>query len=98
MRFRLRTLMIVLAIGPPLAAAIFSSRGARHPFGPRRRVENSSRLRTGMPQKQVEALLGGQPGNYGRYDSTTGITTAEGYLIPPASVERFWYDDSNRFE
>jgi hypothetical protein len=55
-----------------------------------------SQLRLGMTQAQVESLLGGPPGNYGRY--ARGMMTLEGYSAPPGAVERIWCDDSNRLE
>jgi hypothetical protein len=51
-----------------------------------------------MSQAEVEALLGGPPGNYGRYLRGKASMTTEGVIAPPGSVERVWCDDSNRLE
>jgi hypothetical protein len=64
--------------------------------GRRLNREGFSQLGLGMTQAQVEGLLGGPPGNYGRYAS--GEMTLEEYSAPPGAVERIWCDDSNRFE
>jgi hypothetical protein len=60
---------------------------------------NYTLVRVGMSQAEVEALLGGPPGNYGRYaDGETGMTM-EGYAgRPPGAAERIWCDDAHRFE
>jgi hypothetical protein len=55
-------------------------------------------VRTGMTQAEVEGLLGGPPGNYGRHAGGEGMMTLEGYIAPAGSVERLWCDDANRFE
>src|SRR5262245_16040141 len=55
-------------------------------------------VRTGMTQAEVEGLLGGPPGNYGRHATGRGLMTAEGYIAPAGSVERVWCDDAHRFE
>src|SRR5262249_9340588 len=59
-------------------------------------VENFSRIGNGMTQEEVEDLLGGSPGNYGRYK--TGMMTLEGVIAPPGSVEKIWCNDARRFE
>jgi hypothetical protein len=61
-------------------------------------AENYPLIRVGMSQAEVEGLLGGPPGNYGRYAGGQSEMTAEGYWPPPGSVERIWCDDGNRFE
>ena len=67
--------------------------------GPRLRVENYPEVRVGLSQAEVEELLGGPPGNYGRYARVgESMVTCEGYLVPPSSVEQIWCDDSTRFE
>lgn len=68
------------------------------PFGPRLLVENYPKVQMGMSQAEVEELLGGPPGNYGRYAGGSTMMTEEGYMSPPGSVERIWCDDNNRFE
>jgi hypothetical protein len=55
-------------------------------------------LRNGMPQADVEKLLGGPPGCYGNPRFSGGEMTLEGYFGPPGSVEKVWFDDRNRFE
>src|SRR5262249_20566464 len=74
----------------------------RHLGGPtlgrRLAVENYPRVRVGMPQAEVEALLGGPPGNYSRPAGGEAARTGEGFTGPPESAERVWRDDANRFE
>jgi hypothetical protein len=55
-------------------------------------------IRLGMSQAEVEAILGGPPGDYGRYRWGTAMMTCEGSPQPPGSVEVAWFDDSSRFE
>jgi hypothetical protein len=55
-------------------------------------------IKVGMSLSEVEGLLGGPPGNYGRYAGGMSEMTLEGYLAPPGSVEKVWCDDANRFE
>jgi hypothetical protein len=61
-------------------------------------VEGFSQIRPGMTQAEVERLLGGPPGNYGRYSASRSIMTLEGYTGPPGSVEKVWCNDAHRFE
>jgi hypothetical protein len=69
-------------------------------MAPRRRlaVENFAHVRMGMTLAEVEALLGGPPGNYGRFTDGMGFMTLEGYISPPGAVEQIWCDDANRYE
>ena len=60
-------------------------------------TENFALVKNGLTQTEVEALLGGPPGNFGRY-ANGGFMTLEGYLSPPGSIELIWCDDNNRFE
>jgi hypothetical protein len=55
-------------------------------------------VRVGMAQSEVEGLLGGPPGNYGRYAGGPAWMTLEGSPAPPGSVEKVWCDDAHRFE
>ena len=55
-------------------------------------------IKVGMSLSEVEGLLGGPPGTYGRYAQGASMMTAEGYNAPPGSVEKVWCDDANRFE
>jgi hypothetical protein len=61
-------------------------------------VENFSRIANGMSQTEVEELLGGPPGNYGRHARGGYMMTMEGYIAPTNAVERVWCDDAHRFE
>ena len=61
-------------------------------------VENFSQIQQGMTQAEVEKLLGGPPGNYGRYSEKSGFMTLEGYFAPAGSVEKVWCNDKHRFE
>ncbi len=65
-------------------------------LAPPLRPENFNQLRTGMPQSEVEELLGGPPGNYGH--GGEAMMTDEGFRSPPGSVQRIWCDDKNRLE
>jgi hypothetical protein len=60
--------------------------------------ENYPLVRLGMSQAEVEELLGGPPGNYGRYANGKSMMTLEGYIPPAGAAERVWCDDSNRLE
>jgi hypothetical protein len=65
---------------------------------PRLATRNFWDIRKGMSQAEVEKLLGGPPGDYGRNVGGTSFVTAEGFCRPPGSIERLRYDDSNQFE
>lgn len=69
-------------------------------FIPPRRlhIENFSQVRIGMTQSEVETLLGGPPGNYGKIIHDMTVKSAEEYLHPPDSVKTEWCDDSNMIE
>lgn len=60
------------------------------------KVENFAKIRYGMSQQQVEELLGGPPGEYGRNTGDVWMST-EGY-ITPGETEKRWWDDENRLE
>jgi hypothetical protein len=60
-------------------------------------IENFPKIKDGMTQPEVEALLGGPPGNFGRH-SGGGMMTMEGYSAPHGGTELIWCDDANRFE
>jgi hypothetical protein len=62
------------------------------------RPDQFPQVRVGMTQAEVETLLGGPPGNYGRHRNGMTMMTLEGFIAPPGSVERVWCDDSHRFE
>jgi hypothetical protein len=81
----------LLLAGIVLLLAWIAALQARH-----LNVENFSEIRPGMTQAEVERLLGGPPGNYGRYSQC--IMTLEGYIAPPGSVEKRWRDDAHCFE
>jgi hypothetical protein len=54
-----------------------------------------------MTQAEVEALVGGPPGDYGNYGvgwHNNGFMTAEAFLAPEGSIEKCWWDDTQRFE
>jgi hypothetical protein len=56
------------------------------------------RIKVGMSLSEVEGLLGGPPGNYGRYAAGTRLMSMEGSIRPPGSVEQVWCDDADRLE
>src|SRR5262249_61031581 len=62
-------------------------------------VENYALVRTGISQAEVEELLGGPPGNYGRFAGGGVHMTMEGYIPgpPPGAGERILWDDSDPF-
>jgi hypothetical protein len=64
----------------------------------RLRVEGFAQVREGMTAPEVEALLGGPPGDYGVKWGGSSMMTLEGFLHPPGAEERVWFDDNHRFE
>ena len=66
--------------------------------GPRLRTESWPLVRAGQTQAEVEGLLGGPPGNYGRHAGGGAWMTLEGIIAPAGSVERVWCDDGTRLE
>jgi hypothetical protein len=64
----------------------------------RLRVEHFGAVSVGMTQREVEALLGGPPGDYGSPYPQEALMTLEGIIAPPGSIERDWRDDENLFE
>ena len=94
---RRRAILLLLALSACAAAVLaWQFLGG----GPARRLvaENFPQVRTGMSQAEVEQLLGGPPGNYGRYPHGASMMTLEGYLSPAGAVEKVWCDDTCRFE
>jgi hypothetical protein len=83
-----------VGVGAALAYWALDQAAPRPPL----QTQNFGSVRAGLTQAEVERLLGGPPGNYGRYANGRGMMTEEGYLAPPGSVEEIWCDDSNRFE
>lgn len=94
-RLKRTCLVAFLAIAAALLILYFN-----RPKVPARQLaaENFALVRIGMTQAEVEQLLGGPPGNYGRYANRGAVMTAEGYINPPGSIEKIWCDDSHRFE
>jgi len=60
-------------------------------------VGNFVQVRPGMTQNEVEVLLGGLPGFYGRNFGQSRMTE-EGVILPPGVREMSWSDDNNRLE
>src|ERR1051325_8760768 len=61
--------------------------------------ENHTAIRPGMTLQQVEALLGGPPGDYGfAFGPTTTTMTVEGVVVPPGSTALLWFNDNHRVE
>ena len=60
-------------------------------------VAGFDQVRAGMSMAEVELLLGGPPGDYGRYDGNA-MMTMEYFHGPAGSVEAQWFDDDNRLE
>jgi virginiamycin B lyase len=65
---------------------------------PNLHAEGFDRIHYGLPVGEVERLLGGPPGNYGRYSAHSAVMTAEGFEGPPASEVLLWSDDSRQIE
>jgi hypothetical protein len=61
-------------------------------------ANNFTLVKVGMTQDEVEKLLGGPPGDYGRNKREQGFMTVEMFTGPQGSVEKVWFDDNNRFE
>jgi hypothetical protein len=59
-------------------------------------VEGYSQIRVGMTRPEVERILGGPPGNYGRYESWK--MSDDNFTKPSSSIEEIWRDDSNYLE
>jgi hypothetical protein len=60
---------------------------------------NHSEIRPGMALEQVEDLLGGPPGDYGRlWFGSAESMSHEGVNVPPGSRELVWFDDNHRIE
>jgi hypothetical protein len=98
---RRRRLAWVIGLGAVGALGAGLAYWALSPAAPPRQLQtqNFPSVRAGMTQAEVERLLGGPPGKYGRYaNGICGPPTAEGFLVPPGSVEKIWCDDANWFE
>lgn len=92
---RRKFLFALLLTGTAIVAWRMIEQGSRR----RLLVENYSQIRIGQHQRDVEVLLGGPPGDFGRYGRWgTTMMTMEGYWGPEGSVKQIWCDDSNRFE
>jgi hypothetical protein len=92
-RMMIRRVALVLAVSVPLMLlAIWLVAHAR-----RLHAQAFQDVQVGMTQAEVEALVGGPPGNYGLYTWGVCFMTAEAYRGPPGSVERTWRDDSHEF-
>jgi hypothetical protein len=87
-----------VALVVALGAALLAWFALIWPSGRALNVAGFDQLREGMTQAEVEALLGGPPGDYGRHRSGESLMTEEGYISPPGSFEQLWYDDGHRFE
>lgn len=84
-RFSLRSLLLITVV---------CAFGAFY-FGCKLNAENFDAIKTGMTQKQVERLLGGSPGHYGRYWGPS-MMTLEGVLIE--GRKEVWTDDDTMLE
>jgi hypothetical protein len=93
-RFFVSILVLVVLTG----AALLLVRLLAPPADKQLNVGGFFQIKVGMSLSEVERLLGGPPGNYGRYSEETGSMTLEGYLAPPGSGEKVWCNDENRFE
>jgi hypothetical protein len=59
--------------------------------------ENFVRVESGMALSEVENLLGGPAGDYGKNCGGRAMMTCEGFFVPGAT-EKIWFDDSTQFE
>ena len=64
-------------------------------FGRKLNVQNFDRVKVGMTQKDVEHLLGGAPGHYGRRWGP-GLMTLEGFFLHGRREE--WTNDDTMLE
>jgi hypothetical protein len=84
----------VLLLSP---AALFSLRPELNSGG-------FDRVQPGMTRAEVEELMGGPPGDYGRYIADVGSQSLEGFFCPPGSrsfhppTGLTWLDDDEKFE
>ena len=89
-----------------MAWVLLLSPGALFSLKPRLNVEGFKRVKPGMHLEEVERLMGGPPGEYGRYASTGSThTTLEGFDCPPGSNQfpgpptgLRWTNDDHSFE
>jgi hypothetical protein len=95
---RRRRLARVIGLGALGAALGYWALNPAAPPRQQLQTQNFPSVRAGMTQAEVERLLGGPPGNYGRYANGDGLMTLEGYIAPAGSVEKIWCDDAIRFE
>jgi virginiamycin B lyase len=61
-------------------------------------TERFERIHYGLAVAQVEQLLGGPPGNYGRYSAYRASMRAEGFPGPSGSELLVWSDDDSEIE
>lgn len=61
-------------------------------------VENFPQVRVGMTQSEVETLLGGRAGNYGRYPDGVFATSDEAFVSTAGPIRKDWCDDSHWFQ
>ena len=84
LRFSLRSLLLLTFV---CAVVAFY-------FARKLKVENFDEINVGMTQDEVERLLGGSPGHYGRKWGS-GMMTLEG---SPKGRKEIWTDDDTMFE
>jgi hypothetical protein len=65
---------------------------------PTLQVANYPSIRLGMTAAQVEELLGGPPGDYGRWWFGSISMSLEPVAVPPGSREAVWFNDDHRIE
>lgn len=89
-------LTAVIWIGLGLGVAFYFLEG----FPGRLNVEGMNKLKTGMTLAEVQAILGGPPGNYGGFDRSGGFMTMEGFTpaVGQKLTEKIWNDNENRLE
>lgn len=98
--FALGSLVIALLI----AWILVLSPGALFSLRPPLNSEGFEEIEPGMSKSEVEALMGGPPGDYGDYRADTGSQTLEGFFCPPESrsfklpTGLTWLDDDEKFE
>jgi hypothetical protein len=87
--------MVWLGIAATVGLALVAWAGVFHRT---LRPENYPLVKPGMALKQVEALLGGPPGDYGWFFVGTSLMTQEGFKAPAGSTEGIWFNDDHRIE
>jgi hypothetical protein len=61
-------------------------------------AENFPQVLVGMSQTEVETLLGGRAGNYGKYPDGVFVMSNEAFVSTSGPISKDWCDDSHLFQ